>query len=140
MEKDVTINLKSVNSVDSESSTIELTTVGKFRSLANGGFQLKYEESEVTGFSGSTTCLSIFGNDLVNLSRTGTAPSELVLEKDKKHHCHYGTPYGDMTMGIFTHCIDNKVNSDGGNIYLKYTVDINSSYVSDNEIYISITQ
>ncbi len=139
MEKDVTISLKSINSIDSEKSTIELTTVGKLRSLANGGFQLRYEESEVTGFQGSTTYLSFFGNELVNLSRTGAAASELVLEKDKKHHCHYGTPYGDLTMGIFTHCIDNNVTDDGGELYLKYTVDINSSYISDNEIYIKIT-
>ncbi len=140
MEKDVTINLTSIYSVDREQSKIELTTVGKLRSLANGGFQLKYEESEVTGFQGSTTCLSFFGNDIVNLSRTGSAPSELVLEKSKKHHCHYGTPYGDLNMGIFTHCIDNNISSDGGEIYLKYTVDINSSYISDNEIYIKITE
>ncbi len=139
MEKDVTIELTSINSVDKEQSKIELTTVGKLKSLANGGFQLKYEESEVTGFQGSTTCLSFFGNELVNLSRTGTAASELVLEKNKKHHCHYGTPYGDLTMGIFTHCIDNNVDDSGGELYLKYTVDINSSYISDNEIYIKIT-
>ncbi len=41
-------------------------------------------------------------------------------------------------MGIFTHCIDNNIGEDGGDLYLKYTVDINSSYVSDNEIYIKI--
>ena len=139
MEKDVMINLTSINSVDREQSKTELMTPGKFIALENGGFQLKYDETEVTGFKGSTTCLSFFGNNLVNLKRTGTASSELILEKDKKHHCHYGTPYGDFTMGIYTHCIDNNVNADGGELYLKYTVDINSSYVSDNEIYIKIT-
>lgn len=139
MEKDVTINLTSINTVDSERSTTELTTMGKFKKLEGGGFQIRYEESEVTGFKGSTTCLSFFGNNLVNLNRTGAASSDLILEKDKKHHCHYGTPYGDFTMGIFTHCIDNNVGTDGGELYLKYTVDINSSYVSDNEIYIKIS-
>ena len=139
MEKDVIINLTSINTIDRDSSTTELTTTGKLKELEGGGFQIVYEESEVTGFKGSTTCLSFYGNDLVNLNRTGTSSSDLVLEKDKKHHCHYGTPYGDFTMGIFTHCIDNNVSYDGGELYLKYTVDINSSYVSDNEIYIKIT-
>ena len=139
MEKDVIINLTSVNIVDRDRSTTELTTTGKLKELEGGGFQIVYEESEVTGFKGSTTCLSFYGNDLVNLNRTGTASSDLVLEMNKKHHCHYGTPYGDFTMGIFTHCIDNNVSSDGGELYLKYTVDINSSYVSDNEIYIRIS-
>ena len=139
MEKDVIINLTSVNIIDRDRSTTELTTTGKLKELEGGGFQIVYEESEVTGFKGSTTCLSFYGNDLVNLNRTGTTSSDLVLEKDKKHHCHYGTPYGDFTMGIFTHCIDNNVSYDGGELYLKYTVDINSSYVSDNEIYIRIS-
>ncbi|MCH5348561.1 MAG: DUF1934 domain-containing protein [Oscillospiraceae bacterium] len=139
MEKDVIINLTSINTIDRDRSTTELTTTGKLKELEGGGFQIVYEESEVTGFKGSTTCLSFYGNDLVNLNRTGTASSDLVLEMNKKHHCHYGTPYGDFTMGIFTHCIDNNVSSDGGELYLKYTVDINSSYVSDNEIYIRIS-
>ena len=139
MEKDVIINLTSVNIIDRDRSTTELTTTGKLRELEGGGFQIVYEESEVTGFKGSTTSLSFYGNDLVNLNRTGTASSDLVLEMNKKHHCHYGTPYGDFTMGIFTHCIDNNVSYDGGELYLKYTVDINSSYVSDNEIYIRIS-
>ena len=138
MEKNVLINLTSINTVDDDSSKTELTTAGTLRSLKNGGFELKYEESEVTGFGGSTTRLTLHGNSLVNLNRTGTAPSDLILEKDKKHHCHYGTPYGDFTMGIFTHCIDNNIGEDGGDLYLKYTVDINSSFVSDNEIYIKI--
>ncbi|MCI9409460.1 MAG: DUF1934 domain-containing protein [Oscillospiraceae bacterium] len=138
MEKNVLINLTSINTVDDDSSKIELTTSGTLRSLKNGGFELKYEESEVTGFGGSTTSLTLLGNNLVNLNRTGTAPSDLILERNKKHHCHYGTPYGDFTMGIFTHCIDNNIGENGGDLYLKYTVDINSSYVSDNEIYIKI--
>ena len=55
MEKNVLINLTSINTVDDDSSKIELTTSGTLRSLKNGGFELKYEESEVTGFGGSTT-------------------------------------------------------------------------------------
>jgi len=86
MEKNVLINLTSINTVDDDSSKIELTTSGTLRSLKNGGFELKYEESEVTGFGGSTTSLTLLGNNLVNLNRTGTAPSDLILEKDKKHN------------------------------------------------------
>ena len=139
MERDVIINLTSINTVDAERSKTELTTTGKLRQIENGGFQIQYTESEVTGFEGCTTSRSFFGNNLVNLKRVGAASSDLILEKDKKHHCHYGTPYGDFTMGIFTHCIDNNIDADGGEIYMKYTVDVNSSFVSDNEIYIKIS-
>ena len=125
------------DTIDNDSSRTDLTTSGTFRTL-EGGYQLKYEESEVTGFKGSTTYLSVFGNSLVNLRRIGTAPSDLTIEKGKKHHCHYGTPYGEFTMGIYTHGIVNNIDENGGELYLKYTVDINSSLVSDNEIYIKV--
>lgn len=139
MEKDVTINLMSVNTVDGDSSHTHLVTAGTMRTLDGGGYLLKYEESEVTGFKGSTTYLSVFGSDMVNLRRVGTAPSDLILEKSKKHHCHYGTPYGEFIMGIYTHGIVNNMNENGGELYFKYTVDINSGYVSDNEVYITVS-
>ncbi|MBP1561295.1 MAG: DUF1934 domain-containing protein [Oscillospiraceae bacterium] len=139
MKKEVVISLTSINTVDSERSKTELTTAGTLEMLENG-YEIMYEESEVTGFAGSTTYLTVSDGNIVNLKRTGTSSSHLVLEKGKKHHCHYGTPYGDFTMGIFTHCIDADIDENGGEIYLKYTVDINSSFVSDNEIYIKITE
>lgn len=138
MEKDVLINLTSINTIDNEPTRTDLTTTGIFKTI-DGGYQLRYEESEVTGFKGSTTYLSVFGSSLVNLRRIGTAPSDLTLEKGKKHHCHYGTPYGEFIMGIYTHGIVNNVDENGGELYFKYTVDINSSLVSDNEIYIKIS-
>lgn len=138
MEKNVTIRLTSVNTVDGDASRTDLTTAGKLKSL-DGGYMLEYEESEVTGFKGSTTYLSVFGSELVNLRRVGTAPSDLILEKSKKHHCHYGTPYGEFIMGIYTHGIVNNMDENGGELYFKYTVDINSGYVSDNEVYITVS-
>lgn len=138
MEKKVLITLTSINTVDSESSQTELSTDGILRVLPNGAIELSYEESEVTGYKGSTTFLTMNGSNHINLKRVGTAPSNLTLETNKKHHCHYGTPYGDFMMGIYTHRIDNRITPDGGELYLKYTIDLNSSYVSDNEIFIKI--
>lgn len=138
MEKEVLINLTSINTIDSERNKTELSTTGMLRVLENGAIEISYEESEVTGFKGSTTFLTISSDTLVNLKRVGTAPSNLTIETGKKHFCHYGTPYGDLTMGIFTHCIDNAMTAEGGELYLKYTVDVNSSHVSDNEIYIKV--
>ena len=74
------------------------------------------------------------------MQRVGKAPSNLIIEMNKKHHCHYGTPYGEFMVGIFAHSIDNKLNDNGGDLYFKYTVDVNSSYISDNEVYINVKQ
>lgn len=55
----------------------------------------------------------------------------LVHRKGKKHHCHYGTEFGDFMIGVCTDEIRNELAETGGEIYLKYTLDINSSYMSE---------
>ena len=43
-----------------------------------------------------------------------------------------------MVIGIYTHKLENNLNDNGGNLYMKYTIDINTSYMSDNEIIMNI--
>jgi uncharacterized beta-barrel protein YwiB (DUF1934 family) len=97
---------------------------------------LSYNESEVTGFAGSKISLSVTGDNMVVMQRSGTAPSNLIIEKGKKHHCHYGTPFGDFMVGISADDVQCNLNEDGGDLYLKYTIDINSTLMSENEMFI----
>lgn len=138
MKKDVLMILKSVQSVDDERNETELITPAVLTPLKNGGFSIAYDETEATGFEGSRTVLSCYGNKHASICRSGAVSSNLVIDKDKKQHCHYGTPYGELMVGIYTHSIVNELNENGGNLYMKYTIDINSSYVSDNEIFVSL--
>lgn len=138
MKKDVLMILKSVQSVDDERNETELITPAVLTPLKNGGFSIAYDETEATGFEGSRTVLSCYGNKHASICRSGAVSSNLVIDKDKKQHCHYGTPYGELMVGIYTHSIVNELNENGGNLYMKYTIDINSSYVSDNEIFVTL--
>lgn len=138
MERKIFLNLKSINSVGNDSSKTELNSDGVLRILENGDIEISYEESEATGFKGSTTFIVISPDMLVTLKRVGSAPSILTIEADRKHLCHYGTPYGDIMMGITTHAVRSNITFDGGELYLKYTIDVNGGYVSDNEIYLNV--
>lgn len=42
-----------------------------------------------------------------------------------------------MQIGVYTHAIDNTIAKDG-RLYMKYTLDLNSSYLSDNEIIMKV--
>ena len=138
--KDVCINIKSTQSAEGESDTTELFTSGKMSPLDNEeGFSVTYEENGTTGYEGSAVNLEIT-KQCVRLTRSGTVLSNLIIEKGKKHHCHYGTPYGDIMVGITTDEIKSDINENGGNLYLKYTIDINSSFMSENEMYINIKE
>lgn len=136
-KKDVMITMMSVQYVDKERTETELITSGTIEKTADGVI-VTYEESEATGFKGSKTTLTCKGNQMVDIERSGANNSNLVIEPGTKHHCHYGTPFGDFTVGIYAHTIENELNENGGKLYLKYTVDINSSYISDNEIFLRI--
>jgi len=138
MNKDVLITLKNVQSVDADHVETELITLGTFMSLGEDGYKIIYDESMVTSHEGTKTSLSCYGNRAASMERTGVMSANFMIEKDKKHHCHYGTPYGDFVIGIFTHEIINELTDSGGNLYFKYTLDVNSSYISDNEVYVHI--
>lgn len=140
MNKDVVITLRSVQHVDSNSAETELITEAKYRTNDDGGYSITYKESAATGFEGSTTEVSCYGNKYATIFRTGPANSNLVIDAEKKQHCHYGTPYGDFVVGIYTHKIESTLDDNGGDLYMKYTVDINSSYVSDNEIFLNVRE
>lgn len=136
MEENVIINMKSVQSVYEDRTETELVTSGRM-SFEDGLYRITYDDSEATGFPGSTTNITVRGSEYASVSRTGASVSDLVMETGKKHHCHYETPYGVMNIGVFTHVIENHIE-EKGTIYMQYTIDINSGYISDNEIIMTI--
>lgn len=140
MKKDVNINIKSTTTIDGEADVTELFTLGKLsRGKEKGSYRLSYEESEATGFEGSTVFLDI-SEKVVTMTRKGSANSTLIIETDKKHHCHYGTPYGDFLIGVQTDDISVMLSDRGGVLYVKYTLDINSSLMSSNEMSITVSE
>lgn len=136
MAKDIMISLTSVQWVDNEKSETELLTKAKL-SRENGLDVISYEDTSATGFEGSVTTIKIDNGKSASIIRKGTANTILSLEMGRKHYCQYGTPYGMLQMGVFTHQIQNTLAKDG-RVYLKYSIDINASYVSDNEIIMTI--
>ncbi len=135
--KPVMIKMKSIQTVDDESNELELITEGTLEGK-DGKYIIKYKDSEATGYEDSATSIEVESSSLASINRTGKSNSNLVIESGKKHHCHYETPYGDMMVGIYTHKIQNDLNDSGGYLYMRYTIDINSSYISDNEIIMNI--
>ena len=72
------------------------------------------------------------------MTRTGKAFSALVFENGKRHFCHYGTEYGDCMIGISTIEMRNAMTGEGGEIYVRYTIDVNSGLILTNEITINV--
>ncbi len=136
MKKTQLISLLSTQVQDDEKTESELFTNAEISCTKNYS-TITYEDTEATGFEGSVTTVKVNGNKEASVIRTGTSNSLLLLEKGKKSYCQYGTPFGMFQIGVYTHAIENTL-SENGRLYLKYTLDINASKLSDNEITITI--
>lgn len=138
MKKNVLISLTSIQWQDDEKSETELVTKAKY-SRDNGWDIISYEDTSATGFEGSVTTIRVDKDKNASITRKGTANSVLSLEIGRKHFCQYGTPYGNLQIGVYTHAIENTIAKDG-RLYIKYTLDLNSSYLSDNEIIMTVQE
>lgn len=137
MKKNVLITIKGVQKVNHERDTTELFTQGSFYKR-NNHYYISYDESETTGFENSKTTLKIEGSDKVTLIRSGLSRSHLVVEKGNRNVGIYGTIAGEMAIGVNAKVIDSKLTDDGGNLFFSYSLDVNSSLLSENEIEISV--
>lgn len=139
IKKDVFITIRGTQEADGEKDTTELYTQGQFYKK-DSAFYIAYDESEATGFAGNKTTLKIDGNEKVVFMRGPATRSHLIVESGKRNIGHYGTEMGDIAIGVSAKKIDSKLNENGGELYFSYSLDINQTHVSDNEIYINIKE
>lgn len=76
---------------------------------------------------------------MVSILRRGNkVGSDLIVQYDKKLYSQYTTPMGSVLIGVMANVIENSFNENGGTLHMKYTIDMNGSFVSENEIDISV--
>lgn len=137
MMKDVIINIKGRQGIGDELDTIELTTDGRF-GVKNGSYYMTYDESAMLGLENVKTSLYIKPGNSVILQRSGDVESRLVVEEGKRSTCYYNTPQGELLIGIFGESVKTELNSHGGKIHMKYTIDSNLNLISRNTVDISV--
>ncbi len=140
MNNNYTITINGKQYASDTVETLSLTTRGEFCRAQDGNFHIRYEESETTGFAGDTTTLVIEQNNRATLSRSGKTHSSLVIEKGRKHLCHYDTGVGTLIIGVYADKIENKLHEHGGSLRLRYKLDVNSNAVSVNELNITVRE
>ena len=64
--------------------------------------------------------------------------SQLIIEKGQRHQCVYDTGYGTLTLGISGDQIISSLDDNGGHLQVRYTLDINASMASENELLIQV--
>lgn len=122
-----------------EPDTVHLITKGSFL-RKNGSYFISYQETTATGYQGNVTTVKAEGSGKVSMLRFGPQPSQLVIERGRRHVCHYDSGYGVLSLGVAADEIENSLTDAGGHLMFSYTLDTGSTHVSHNQVKITVQE
>ena len=126
MKQDVVLRIRGRQSYDGqEPDVIELVTEGTME-LRNGGWDISYDETELTGMAGVTTTFRVEPGK-VTLRRTGKLRSEMVFQEGVPHESLYQLEFGALLMTVTAQQVFFDIVPDGGVIDLTYSISIENS-------------
>ena len=103
-----------------EPEVIELVTDGTME-FRNGGWNISYQESALTGLEGVTTTFRV-EPDKVILTREGTLNSQMVFQLGVDHESLYQMPFGALLLTVRATHLFYDIVPDGGVIDLSYNI------------------
>jgi len=110
---------------DQEPEVIELVTEG-WMEYRSGGWDICYEESELTGLAGVTTTFRVEPGRVV-LDRKGALNSRMVFQEGVAHDSLYQMAFGTLMMTVKATFVYFDIVPDGGTIDLSYNIDIENT-------------
>lgn len=139
MQEDYMISIVGKQQIDGETGEIRIDTLGSYVKKGDHWYiaYKEYDEDDPNRYQ--TSILKVEKNDKMTLMRDNSA-TRLILEKGKRHLCQYDTGYGQLMVGVFTSSFSSHLNEQGGSLRVRYTLDINSSLSSNNEILVTIKE
>ena len=137
MKRDVVLSLRGTQSYEGqEPDVIELVTEGTME-FRDGGWDISYEESELTGLAGVTTIFRVEPGKVI-LERKGNLRSRMVFEKDVPHDSLYQMAFGTLMITVCAKHLYFDIVPDGGMIDLIYSIDIENSQAGTVDYHLDI--
>ena len=108
-----------------EPEIIELVTEGTME-YTGGGWDISYEESELTGLAGVTTTFRVEPGKVI-LTRTGRLNSRMVFQEGVAHESLYQMSFGALMLTVKASSVFYDIVPDGGVIDLVYHINIENT-------------
>ena len=126
MKREVVLVIRGRQSYEGqEPDVIELTTEGTME-FKDGGWDISYEESALTGMEGVTTTFRVELGKVI-LSRTGALRSRMVFQQGVPHDSLYQMAFGTLMITVCAKSVFFDILPDGGVIDLIYSIDIENT-------------
>lgn len=126
------ISLSTIQYAAEGEDKIELLTKGRFAEK-DGKYYIIYEESEVTGFEGTTTTIKV-SEDKLTLTRRGRFNSRMEFIRGEKRLCNYPTPYGAIPVAVDPISLETNLNGEGGSVDITYMLDLSNQLYAKNKL------
>ena len=126
MKKNVVLAIQGTQRYeDQEPEVIELVTVGTME-FRDGGWDISYEESALTGLEGVTTTFRVEQGKII-LTRTGKLNSQMIFRQDVPHESLYQMEFGTLMLTVEAKFMYFDILPDGGTIDLTYGISIENT-------------
>ena len=137
MKQPVVLSIRGRQCYDGqEPDVIELVTDGTM-AFTDGGWDISYEETELTGMAGVTTTFRVEPGK-VTLRRTGKLRSEMVFQEGVRHESLYQLDFGALLMTITAKRVYFDIVPDGGVIDIVYSIEIENSAAGTVDYHLDI--
>jgi uncharacterized beta-barrel protein YwiB (DUF1934 family) len=110
---------------DQEPEVIELVTEGTME-FRDGGWDVAYEESALTGLEGVTTTFRVEPNQ-ITLTRTGKLNSQMIFRQGQSHDSLYQMEFGTLMLTVEAKFMYFDIIPEGGTIDLTYGISIENT-------------
>ena len=137
MKQEVVLRIRGQQSYDGqEPEVIELMTEGTME-FNDGGWDISYEETELTGLAGVTTTFRVEPEKVI-LRRTGKLRSEMMFQQGVRHESLYQLDFGALMMAVTAKMVFFDIVSDGGVIDLVYDIEIENNAAGQVDYHLDI--
>ena len=126
MKKNVVLAIQGTQRYeDQEPEVIELVTEGTME-FRDGGWDISYEESALTGLEGVTTTFRVEQGKII-LTRTGKLNSQMIFRQGVPHESLYQMEFGTLMLTVEAKFMYFDILPDGGTIDLTYGISIENT-------------
>lgn len=123
MKREVILSLQGTQYFgEQDPEVIELVTEGTME-FTDGGWDICYEESDLTGLAGVTTTFRLEPGKVI-LRRTGKLRSEMVFVEGISHDSLYQMDFGALLITVCAKQIVASIGERGGVVDLVYSIEI----------------
>ncbi len=131
--KKATVHIVGKQYVETEPDITQISVVG---SLTKGekGYVIEYTDYEQPN---AKTVISLSDGTLL-MTKFGESATEMFFSRGERSNSEYVTPYGNISIGIYTELLESSLTMLGGKIILNYNIDFNSGFAAKNELEITV--